>query len=817
MSQFANVVLPLPLPQLFTYLVNPSEPVEIGMRVIVPFGRRKFYTAIIIEIHQTPPVHYDAKPIHTVLDEYPVINLLQLDFWKWMSDYYQCTLGDVFKAALPSGFKMASETHVFANPDFCETTPLTSNELTILGFVNSQKKTTISEIQKQLDKKEVFNTLFKLHHLGALSIEESIEESYKPKTVTGYYLGENFRTEETLKTVFDQLNRATKQLEILMLFISKVGFAKALEGKRILKSQLEEDAALSPAPLNELVKKQILVPYAHEIGRLNYEITQTIAPKALNDGQIKAMDEINTAFYNHQTVLLKGVTGSGKTEIYIHLIEQAIKEHKQVLYLLPEIALTTQITSRLKLHFGNRLGIYHSKYSDGERVEVWNDVLMKKNYQLILAVRSGIFLPFQNLGLIIVDEEHENSFKQYDPAPRYHARDSAIMLGHLHKANVLLASATPSVDSFYNAMQGKYTLVELNERYGGLEMPQILIANVREAKRKKQMKSHFTPLLIEQLTIALNAKEQVILFQNRRGFAPYVECGECAHIPKCQNCDVSMTYHKNKHLLNCHYCGYSLAFPNECPACGSPAMETRGFGTEKIEQELKLFFPEARIARMDLDTTRSKKAYETILFDFEQKKLDILVGTQMISKGLDFDNVSLVGILDAENTLNYPDFRSHERGFQLMSQVSGRAGRKHKQGTVVLQTTDPDHPVIQWVIQHNYHDFLKAQLEERELFKYPPFYRLIHITIKHRDEGRTDKASRNLALALGQIFGNRVLGPQPPLVARIQTLFIRQIMLKLERNASMIKTKQMIQHSIHALIAQPEYRSVIVQINVDPV
>lgn len=817
-SLFADVVLPVPIPQLFTYLVPPymEGQMEEGKRVVVPFGRKKLYSGIVYALHHQTPQAYEAKEVVAVLDIDPLVNPLQLRFWTWMAEYYQCAPGDVYRAALPAGLKLESETHVVFNTSHEAEVALNDKELAVLEFVRQKKVCTILEIQNTTEIGNLLSIINRLIDEELVFVNEHVRESYKPKTVNVLALSPEYRTEEALRKLFTSLEKAPKQLETLMHLLSLVGYADALKGKTVERGKLAEKGEGVATALVPLIKKGVVMQIQSEVDRLDFSHQATLPPQPLSDVQSNALQQIKQGHLEKDVVLLHGVTSSGKTELYIHLIEEQLQAGNQVLYLLPEIALTTQITSRLKRHFGNKLGIYHSKYSDAERVEVWENLRRHANYQVILGVRSSVFLPFSHLGLVIVDEEHEASFKQYDPAPRYHARDAAVVLAHFHGAKVLLGTATPAVESYFNAQSGKYGLVELFQRHQQIQLPKIVVVDVLEARKKKQMRSHFTPLLMEHLSQTLQNGEQAILFQNRRGFSPYVECGECATIPKCKYCDVSMTYHKHINHLTCHYCGYSYVLPGTCAACGSPSLETRGFGTEKIEEEIKLLFPEARVSRMDLDTTRTKRAHENLIGELEAGNVDILIGTQMVSKGLDFEKVSLVGILDADSMLNYPDFRAHERAFQLMAQVSGRAGRKGKQGTVVLQTANPLHPVVLQVIQNDYKSLYDAQVQERQHFKYPPYYRLVELTVKHKDVNKTDRAAKNLALGLRHLFGDRVLGPHTPLIGRIQNMYIRQIMLKIERTASPQKAKEMVQAAIHSLVAQPEYRSVWVQVDVDP-
>ncbi|TAJ13297.1 primosomal protein N' [Marinilabiliaceae bacterium JC017] len=816
---FADIILPVPLPQLFTYEVEEEYGgmIAVGKRVVVPFGRKKLYSGIVHRVHEEKPTAYETKPIVSVLDSEPVVNRNQIRFWEWLADYYQCTLGEVLKAALPSGLKLESETRIIYNDEFEADRALSSRVSRVLDIIAAKKMCTIQEVNQISGLNNCLPILKQLLEYEAIFINERLKESYRAKTEKIVTLAPEMGNEPILEGVFKKLERAPKQLALLMAFIVECGgLNKAIEGGSVRRIHLLKKASSTGGVLKELLNKGILSQSEVEIGRLDLAPTDIQEIKALTAEQQSAIGAIQKQFTEKEVVLLHGVTSSGKTEIYIHLIEACLKKGQQVLYLLPEIALTTQITNRLKKHFGNQLGIYHSKFSDAERVEVWNNLLKGDGYKVIIGVRSSVFLPFSNLGLIVVDEEHENSYKQFDPAPRYHARDAAVVLARFHKAKTLLGTATPSIESYYNAQHGKYGLVELLTRYEGIKMPQIIAVNTREAYRKKQMKSHFSPVLLNHMEEAFARNEQVILFQNRRGFAPFVECNQCAWVPKCKHCDVSMTYHKHLNQLVCHYCNYSLSLPERCPACGTPGLETKGFGTEKIEEEIKQIFPEQKVARMDLDTTRSKKAYEKLIFQYEQKEIDILIGTQMISKGLDFENVSLVGILNADNMLNYPDFRAFERSFQLMAQVSGRAGRKNKQGLVILQTSNPNHPVIIDVINNNFLNNFTTQIEERELFKYPPFYRLINISIKHKDAQKTNKAAYLLGEQLRHLLGNRVLGPQAPPVGRIQNLFIKKIMLKVERRASSAKVKQLVREVIFSLTAQQEFRSVLFQIDVDP-
>jgi len=817
-SLFIDVILPLPLAGTFTYAVPDEwrERICVGMRAVVPFGKKKMYTAIVYRVHSKSPELYEAKEILYLLDDKPILRHPQLKFWEWIADYYQAFLGDVYQAAVPAGMKPESETQVRINPDFEAETPLNNKEIRILDALSDGNPVKISELSKNAEIRDVMPTLKMLFELGAVEISEEMTEKFRPKTETFVRLTETASKEENLRRIFDELSRAKKQLDVLMRYID---LSRCLTNKKkeVSKKELLDQTGVSSVVLNSLAEKNILEFYKKEIGRLDISEIQTAEQFPLNEFQQTAFLEITKSFAEKQVVLLHGVTSSGKTEIYIHLIQKTLVEGKQVLFLVPEIALTTQLTSRLKRVFGNRLGVYHSKFSDAERVEIWNNVLNDSGYDIIIGVRSSVFLPFRKLGLVIIDEEHETSYKQFDPAPRYHARNSAIVLASMHSAKTLLGTATPAIETYFNATTGKYGLVELKKRHAEIALPEILVADLKEAYRKKQMESHFTPDLLLRIREALNKKEQVILFQNRRGYAPIIECKACAYVPKCRNCDVSLTVHKHFNTLSCHYCGYTDKIPMLCPVCKTPNLNTKGFGTEKIENEIKEIFPEARVSRMDFDTTRSKKSYEKIISDFEQHKIDILIGTQMISKGLDFERVSLVGILNADNMLNFPDFRAHERAFQLMAQVSGRAGRKNKRGTVILQTSSPEHLIINQVIRHDYVEMFNVQCAERRLFNYPPYYRMIQIVLRHRDAKIVNLASQQLTASLRAVFGKRVLGPNDPLIPRIQNMYIKHILLKIELDASAEQAKQILRQLTNHLLADPKFKSLWVNLDIDPI
>ena len=792
MEKFVDVILPLPLHSSFTYSL-PEEmagDVQIGCRVIVPFGRKKYYTAIVRNIHYSAPTEYEVKEVSALLDAHPILLPAQFKFWEWLADYYLCTQGDVYKAALPSGLKLESETMVEYNPDFEPDVQLSDKELKILDLLSAEPEQCVTKLEKESGVKNILSVIKSLLDKEAIFVKEELKRTYKPRTETRVRLTKAASNEHRLHFFFDELQRrAPKQLDLLMKYIELSGCLGKVQ-KEVAKKELLQRASATPAVFNGLVERGVFEVYQQEIGRLNTAFAgNTFSLNPLNGHQQRAHDEIVDSFRTKNVCLLHGVTSSGKTEIYIHLIEEVIRQGKQVLYLLPEIALTTQITERLKRVFGSRLGIYHSKFPDAERVEIWQKQLSDSGYDIILGVRSSVFLPFRNLGLIIVDEEHENTYKQQDPAPRYHARNAAIVLAALYGAKTLLGTATPSVETWYNATSGKYGLVELKERYKEIQMPEIIPVDIKELQRKKRMNGPFSPLLLQYVREALEQKEQVILFQNRRGFASMIECHTCGWVPKCKNCDVSLTYHKGLNQLTCHYCGYTYQLPRICPACEGVDLRNRGFGTEKIEDDVKRLFPEAAVARMDLDTTRTRSAYERIIADFEQGKTDILIGTQMVSKGLDFDHVSVVGILNADTMLNYPDFRAYERAFQLMAQVAGRAGRKNKRGRVVLQTKSIEHSIIPQVIGNDYEGMVNGQLAERQIFHYPPYYRLVYVYLKNRNETLLDLMAQTMAGKLSAIFGNRVLGPDKPPVARVQTLFIRKIVVKIETKAPMARVR----------------------------
>ena len=747
---FVDVILPLPLDGVFTYSVPTSEEgrVREGARVVVPFGRNKTYVGIISNIHFQSPEGYQTKDILQVIDFSPILLDTQLKLWQWIADYYMSPIGEVYKAALPSGLKA--------------------------------------------------------------------EDGYKPKTELYIRLTAPFQNEQALHVALNMLQRAEKQQKAFIDYLSLSGWDNGSEGTELTRDELLNQGHSLPT-VNALVKRGLLETYEKEIGRLN--LGGEPHPehiKQLSPAQQDAFNQIQFSFLKKNVTLLHGVTSSGKTEIYIHLIQQALEQKQQVLYLLPEIALTVQMMDRLRRVFGNRLGIYHSKYSDAERVEIWQKQLSQNPYEVILGARSAVFLPFQRLGLVIVDEEHETSYKQQDPAPRYHARSAAIVLAQMFGAKTLLGTATPSLETYHNTKTGKYALVELFQRYKGIELPEILIVDIKDLQHRKMMKGPFSPLLLNKVREALERGEQAILFQNRRGYAPVIECKQCGWVPHCQHCDVSLTFHRNLNQLTCHYCGYTYQVPTECPNCGCTQLQTRGYGTEKIETEVRDIFPEARISRMDLDTTRSRQAYERIISDFAAGRTNLLIGTQMISKGLDFDKVSVVGILNADTMLNYPDFRAYEHAFTMMSQVSGRAGRKGKRGLVILQTKSPDLPLIHQVVQNDYTAFYRSMIAERQQFHYPPYYHLVYIYLKHRSDSLVETAGIEMASRLRQGLGARVLGPDKPAVAKVKSLAIRKLVLKLEMGLKMSDVRKYLALAQQQMLQDKRYSSLQVYCDVDP-
>jgi len=812
LSYFIDVILPIPIQKTFTYSITKDEAnfLQKGMRVAVSFGKTKMYTGLVFNIHQIAPTLYEAKEIHQILDEAPLVNEEQLKHWQWVSDYYMCSLGDVYRAALPSAFLLESETVLTKNEQEIDQSILLDDEFLIYEALQYQSQLTIHQVVTILGKKKVMPIVNSLLEKSVIRIQEEIYEQYKPKLVKYVRLHANYATDTSLETLLESLSRAKKQREAVLSF-----FQLSANKKPIKAKDLEVQANVSSTILKSLVYKNIFEFYHIQIDRISFKGT-TNNLKQLNEFQELALKEVKETFTTKDVTLLHGITSSGKTEVYAKLIQEVLDAGKQVLFLLPEIALTTQIITRLQMYFGNQISVFHSKYSMNERVEVWKNVLENKSKAgIILGARSALFLPFSNLGLIVVDEEHETSYKQFDPSPRYNARDAAIVLAKLHDAKILLGSATPSLESYFNAAQKKYGLVALNRRHGNVQLPKIELIDIKEKQRKKEMKGYFSDRMLLLIQEALDAKEQVILFQNRRGYSPVVECKTCGISPECPNCDVTLTFHKYKHELRCHYCNYQRAMPNSCGACGSNTLDTKGFGTEQIEMELKLLFPDFKIGRMDLDTTRGKYGYQKIIGAFESKEIDVLVGTQMLSKGLDFENVSLVGILNADTMLNFPDFRAHERAYQMMVQVSGRAGRSKKQGNVAIQTYNPNHQILQQVSITSYAEMYKEQLQDRWEYKYPPYYRLIKITLTHRDYNKVDKGINWLAKAFQQSFGEYVLGPTAPAVSRIRNRYIKNLVIKVPPKQSLANTKNQITKIKNTFEAVSDFRPIRFIIDVD--
>ncbi len=814
MLHYIDVILPIPLEKLFTYSITEAESqfLKIGMRVAVPFGKTKIYTAIVVNIHTTKPLLYEAKEIHQILDETPVVLEQQLKFWTWISSYYMCTMGDVMRAALPSAFMLESETFITKNEtSLIETSNLSNEEYLVVEALQHQSTLKIQELASILNKKNVLPVIKKLVEKEVVKLDEEIYEKYKPKLVRYVKLHSNYLKDDKLKLILEELSRAKKQKQVVMTL-----FMMQSKTKDSIKVEtLVAESGASTSIIKTLIDKSIFEEYFIQTDRINYS-NNTQELKVLSQVQSTALTQIKTEFETKSVVLFHGVTSSGKTEVYVKLIEEALQKGEQILYLLPEIALTTQLVNRLKTYFGDKVAVFHSKYTLNERVEVYNNVLNNsESAQVILGARSSIFLPFNKLGLIIVDEEHEQSYKQFDPAPRYHARDAAVVLAHQFNAKILLGSATPSLESFNNAKQNKYGLVTLNKRYNNVLMPEVELIDVKDKHKRKLMKGHFSDRLILEMQETLAQGLQIILFQNRRGFAPIVECTTCGEAPQCPNCDVSLTYHQYRKQLRCHYCSYTMAMLEKCMACKSPSLDAKGFGTEQIEEEVKLLFPNYKVARMDLDTTRGKYGYEKIITAFEQQEVQILVGTQMLTKGLDFRNVKLVGIMNADNMLNFPDFRAHERSFQLIQQVSGRAGRTDVRGKVLIQTYNPYHKILQQVSENSYTKMFEEQLQERYDFKYPPFFKLLKITFKHRDYNKVENSSEWFAKALRQVFKQHILGPEFPAVSRVRNLYLKHVLIKIPQNQSLPKTKEAIHKIKNTFEAIGAFKSVRIVINVD--
>ncbi len=822
---FAEVILPLPIYSTYTYLIpeEMSDQVQAGSRVLVQFGKKKYYTAIVEFTHSQAPSGYDVKPIMAVLDSSPIVRYPQIKLWNWIADYYLCAPGEVYKAALPTGLKLESETYVSVNPDYepAEVNPFKLNErqAMVLMIVEEKKRVRIAEIEAETKFRNVAAVINPMLEHGILEIDEKVVERYRPKKVSLVKLTFPRGNSDRLHECFEKVSRSRQQEKALIAYLDLSGWmAPTGELKDVEKEKLLQVSGVSPGVLRALTDKGIFQIYKKSINRFaadQNERRTVLLP--LSPPQAETMRQIIDGFKNKPIQLLHGVTGSGKTEIYMHLISKVLETGNQVLFLVPEISLTTQLSDRLKKVFGKQLLVYHSKFSDSERVDIWRRLLSTHEPLVVLGVRSSVFLPFAHLGLVIIDEEHEASFKQYDPAPRYNARDAALVLAQMHGAKSLLGSATPSIETYFKATSGKYGLVTLSERFEGATLPQVEIVDMKEMRKKKEVKGILSSHLRKRIIDTMQNGKQAILFQNRRGFAPVVVCDQCGWTPKCQNCDVSLVYHKNIGLLRCHYCGFSQMLPKLCPACGQNSIKIFGYGTERIAEEMHEEFHDFRVARMDLDTTRNKDAYQEIIEEFARHETDILVGTQMVSKGLDFGDVTTVGVLNADTLLNFPDFRSNERAFNMLEQVAGRAGRRQEKGTVVIQTVNPAHDVLRYVKTHDYDAYYKAEIADRGRFAYPPFTKVINIYLKNKDALICDRAAVIYAMELRKVFKERVLGPEKPFVARVATWYLQSIMLKIEAGASMKKVKDLLRKIYAGIANLPEIKTSVVYYDVDPV
>ena len=812
MSLLADVILPLALADTYTYIIpeNLEGIIQAGFRVLVPFGKSKFYTAIVLKVHQNKPQHINLKEIHSQLDSKPIVNQHQLKLWQWISFYYMAPMGDVYNAALPTQLKLESKAYVSLSNSYQNTdTLLTPTERQVVNYLqHTDLPLQISELGRDLDNNNILFHINALATKEVVSIGQAINQKYREKTENHICIHPDFNQETAEKT----LQRAKKQLELYQFVIS---FLKENNLTSISRKELLADGTFTSSNLSALLKRNALQQFEVSISRLQNEGVETISAKKLTPHQQEAYQQVKSVFEKKDVCLLHGITSSGKTEVYIQLISDALDAGKQVLYLLPEIALTTQLTNRLQAVFGSDLAIYHSKINDNVRAEIWHKMISDNPYKIIIGVRSAVFMPFSNLGLVVIDEEHDQSYRQTDPSPRYHGKNTAIMYAHFQQAKTLLGSATPAIESYYNALSGKYGLVELTERFENMAMPEITIVDTKDLRRRKMMTSLLSPLLIEQMEEALTAKQQVILFRNRRGFASIMECTTCAYTPKCEYCDVTLTYHKYQNKLKCHYCDSSYPVPIECPECHTDSLKLLGSGTEQLAEEVSTLFPEAVVARMDTDTTRGAKSYEHILSNFSQGRSHILVGTKMVSKGLDFDNVRVVGIIQADSLLNFPDFRSHEEGFQMITQASGRSGRKHVAGSVVIQTSNPNQPIFDYIRNNDYKSFFNAQIAERNLFKYPPYYRLISIKLRHKYETNVSQAADYFAMLLKKALGERVLGPAKPVVSRIQQMHIREILMKMEMGFPVGQVREILKHTEETTRQRAKFKYVRIHYEVD--
>lgn len=819
--RLVEVLLPLPLQATFTYRIPPAladATVDVGYRVIVPFGRKKFYTGIVVDIPSHAPEGMELKDVAMVLDDHSAVRHPQLKLWQWIADYYLCAPGDVLKAALPAGMKIESETFVEINPDIppADRQPLSDMEAEIVQLLDHKEKgLSVSAISSALNgRRGVASAVNRLIDRGILIISEKLVERYRVKQET--FVAFSFPPDRA-DEAFQAVKGAPKQEQLLLAMLQLTGYTRG-GAAEISREALLEKSAVTPAVLQAVVKKGVLSLVKKEVNRFSYNGTPSRKLPALTPAQDKALDEIHRSWLSHSVSLLHGVTSSGKTEIYMHLIDFVLHQGRQALMLVPEIALTTQLTRRLQKVFGDKVVIYHSRFTDNERVDIWRRLLHDPSPVVVIGARSAVFLPFANLGLVIVDEEHDQSYKQFDPAPRYNGRDVAIMLASMHGAKTLLGSATPAIDTYYKAQQGKFGLVSLSERYGAVTLPEIRIIDMKQAYRAKTVTGAFAAETHRLAIETISRGAQVIMFQNRRGYAPITRCKQCAWVPRCEQCDVALTYHSHLRQLQCHYCGAVYPLPTVCPQCHEPSIETIGYGTERIEEEVEQQFHGHKMLRMDLDTTRNKNAYSRIIDDFSDRKASILVGTQMVTKGLDFGGVEMVAVLNADSIINYPDFRSCERAFCMLEQVAGRAGRREvNPGIVVVQTYNPAHPVLGYVARHDYDAFFKSELEERRRFTYPPFSRIIYLYIKHRDSASLRYVADALAQRLRQLLGNRVYGPEEPAVSRVQGLYIRKIMLKVETNASMAKVKELLRQTYIEMHSLPQMKGAILYYDVDPI
>jgi primosomal protein N' (replication factor Y) len=816
---FADVIIPVAVPNLFTYRVprEYAESIRIGARIIVQFGKTKVVTAVVAHLHNKPPEKYQAKYVLELLDDVPLVTPQQIELFRWISEYYMCTIGEVLNIALPSGLKISSLSKVQFNPEFDNPAVLTEREVEIIEEIKKHQSLNYDELARFAEVKNVYHIIKSLIQKKAVIVFEEVREKYSPKILKKIRLNAFYEQGGYLAALMGELEKTPKQLDVLLNYLRYVPVLRtpALNQKGVEKNALTK-AGISESSLSTLLKNGVFEQFEVIVSRFEEDLDFVEAPTPiLSESQEKAFSEIMQTFQEKDTTLLHGITGSGKTEVYIKLIEQVLASGSQVLYLLPEIALTTQIVVRLRKVFGDKMGIYHSRFSDNERVEVWKGVISGK-FQFVVGVRSAVFLPFDNLGLIIVDEEHETSYKQFDPAPRYHARDVAVVIAHRQKAKVLLGSATPSLESYYNAQTNRYGFVQMLERFGKTQLPDIELIDIKTARKQKMVKGDFSTVMLDRIGLNIEKKNQTILFQNRRGYSPYVQCEDCDTITSCNNCDVSLTYHYNGQELRCHYCGHHEPMPRICQACGSAKLRTRGYGTEKIEEELQIIFPTAKIARMDLDTTRTKTGFQTLISEMENGAIDVLVGTQMISKGLDFEKVSLVCIFDADRMIHFPDFRASERAFQMLTQVAGRAGRRATQGKVLIQTNNTTQKILKQIIDNDYEGLYRDEIKEREDFQYPPFTRIIQLTIKHFEQAIAEKAAIYLANLLAvKLSKQRILGPEKPLVERIRNQFLFEIMIKLEKTLNLKAAKGFIAEQVLEMQLSKDFKGISIVIDVD--